>query len=655
VWILDSWCGNGSAGFCNREGSAVRLVNEEYSPPFLLTFPDPGRHWELVDGLSSRFRVEDCTFATIFGPARGYAVFAGRDVAGRIEEQSRQEAQLYNVDLRCDQRWMAERRITPCTTPGESRFSPELSFDLRTLRIVARGNPSRPSEFPCFGVEADGKEEWIRGPEKTVLADLGGMIASFDPDVILFPDADMRVPALVTRAGELALDFPLSRTGEYTRLAATSYWSYGQVHYRGSALLPQGRILIDTAQSFVFNEGGLEGVLLAARLTGMPPNFVARHTPGTLVSAYEAYEAVSRGIAVPFHKKDPEQARAGHFLISMDRGGMMFQPVARVYGNVTEIDFTSLYPAIIVQENLSPETIISPERTGFLSSALAPLLELRVSTKELKKRDHRYAGIDTVLKWLLVVSFGYTGFKNARFGSIGVHERITARARRILVTAKECAEADGFSVLHGIVDSLWISGGRDVAGLQRRIREVTGIPVEAERFSWIAFLPQNDGSGAFTRYFGRQENGAIKIRGIAARRHDTPPAVRAMQERVLALMQAAEKPEDLRAVEPEAEREYRTAVAGLSGAPLPDLVIRKRVSRTAYRHSCLEGSAVAAYMRAGTAIAPGMTLAYVVRDGKRHIVDPPWNAVAADLHFYKGLMERAWEEVSFVFRPVIVR
>jgi DNA polymerase I len=491
--------------------------------------------------------------------------------------------------------------------------------------------------------------ERILGDEETMLADLGNAIAGLDPDVILFPDADLHVPALVARAQELGIDLPLSRTGRYTGLSATSYWSYGKVHYRGRALLPQGRTLIDTTQSFVFNEGGLPGVLLAARLTGMPPNVVSRHTPGTLVSAYEAYEAVSRGIAVPFRKKDPEDARACGGLRTMDRGGMMFQPVAGVYRDVAEIDFTSLYPTIIVRKNLSPETIRFPERKGFLASALSPLLELRVATKELKKRDGRYAGIDTVLKWLLVVSFGYTGFRNARFGSIAVHERITAHARGILVTAKELAEADGFSVLHGIVDSLWITGGQDIAGLQRRIEQVTGIPVEADRFSWIAFLPQNDGSGAFTRYFGRQETGALKIRGIAARRHDTPPYIRAMQERALALMQAAGTPEELRAVQGAAERVYSDALFGLSRVPLADLVIKKRVSRTDYRHACLEGSAVAAYQRAGTGIAPGMTLAYVVRDAQRHVVDPAWEPVAADLHFYRLLLEKAWEEVAFVF------
>ncbi len=655
MWILDSWCGAGEVGFCDL-GQGARIHREGYAPPFYLAFPDPDRHWELVEGLSSRFRVGECTFTTIFGPVDGYAVHAGRDIARAIEEQSGQDAQLYNVDVGCDQRWMAEHRVVPCLLPGDSRFSPEVTHDLRVIGLAVHGNPSRPSDISSIEVTCEGRQEMIGGAEGVVLSDLGSLIGAIDPDVILFTDADLRVPALVGRAGELGIDLPLSRTGKYSHLAATSYWSYGKVHHRGKALLPQGRLLIDTAQSFVYNEGGLPGILLGARLTGLPPNFVARHTPGTLVSAYEAYEAVGRGIVVPLRKKDPEGARACGELRAMDRGGMMFQPEPGVYWDVTEIDFTSLYPSIIVKQNLSPETVLCPERTGFLAAALSPLLDLRVTTKALKKGDSRYDGIDTVLKWLLVVSFGYTGFKNARFGSIQVHEKITFHAREALVTAKELAEAAGFTVIHGIVDSLWIRGGREpVSVLQDRVLQVTGIPIETERFGWIAFLSQNDGSGAFTQYFGRLNTGKIKVRGIATRRHDTPPYIRAMQERILALIQDAETPEKLRALQGAAADVYSDALRGLSRAPLSELAIRKRVSRVMYRHACLEGSAVAAYRRSGIDIAPGMTISYVVRDAGRHVVDIPWEAVNADLHYYRGLMEKAWGEIAFVFEPAAHR
>ena len=45
------------------------------------------------------------------------------------------------------------------------------------------------------------------------------------------------------------------------------------------------------------------------------------------------------------------------------------------------------------------------------------------------------------MKWLLVCCFGYTGYKNARFGKIEAHEAINAVARETLLVAKEIAES----------------------------------------------------------------------------------------------------------------------------------------------------------------------------------------------------------------------
>ena len=66
-----------------------------------------------------------------------------------------------------------------------------------------------------------------------------------------------------------------------------------------------------------------------------------------------------------------------------------------------------------------------------------------------------------VLKWLLVCCFGYTGYKNARFGKIEAHEAINALAREKLLVAKEAAEQRGFRVLHALVDSIYVQKAGD--------------------------------------------------------------------------------------------------------------------------------------------------------------------------------------------------
>jgi len=79
---------------------------------------------------------------------------------------------------------------------------------------------------------------------------------------------------------------------------------------------------------------------------------------------------------VPFRKRDAEAIRNISELRASDKGGMIFQPEPGVYGKVHQIDFTSLYPSIIVKYNLSPETIEHLERTSFTLDLITFLQDL---------------------------------------------------------------------------------------------------------------------------------------------------------------------------------------------------------------------------------------------------------------------------------------
>jgi DNA polymerase, archaea type len=378
------------------------------------------------------------------------------------------------------------------------------------------------------------------------------LVASHNPDLILLPYADTWVPLMVRKARRYGLEPTISRTGFFKQIASKSYWSYGKVNHKDGAMIPEGRILIDTAKSFVYAESGLKGVLMASRLSGLSPNLTSRFTPGTLISSYEVFEALRRGVAVPFRKRDAEGFRNISDLRACDKGGMMFQPEPGVYEKVHQIDFTSLYPSIIVKYNLSPETIEHPEMKGFLSAVLSSLLNLRIETKKLKKFNPDYAGIDSVLKWMLVTCFGYTGYRNAKFGQIQVHERITEISRELLMQIKGLAEDIGFEILHGIVDCLWVIG-EPISAFKEAVERDTGILTEVDSYDWITFLPMADGSGAYKRYFGRLDTGKIKIRGVMARKGDTPEYVRQMQQDLFDVLAKARSLDELRRIEPEAQ------------------------------------------------------------------------------------------------------
>ena len=425
-------------------------------------------------------------------------------------------------------------------------------------------------------------------------------------------------------------------------------------------------------------------MLLASRLTGLPPNLTSRFTPGTLISSYEVYEALRRGVGVPFRKRDAEMVRGFSELKACDKGGMIFQPQPGAYEGVSELDFTSLYPSIIVKYNLSPETIDHPERRGFLSTVLSSLLALRIETKRRKKANPEYAGADSVLKWMLVTCFGYTGYRNAKFGQIQVHERITSISRELLMQIKELAEVMGLQVLHGIVDCLWVKGAgpealQEAADFQRAkdfqevVEKETGILTELEAYDWIVFLPMSDGSGSYNSYFGRLSDGKMKTRGVMARRGDTPEYVKRMQQELFLLLAEARSLQELRGLEGRAGEIRRRYSQGLNSAGAGELAIRRRVSRLSYSRRCAEASAVGAWQKSGLPLFPGMEIGYVVRDAEEWAVEPVRMGVGEpmrtavedpvrravedtvraagefDTCYYQRLLDKAWREVAFVF------
>ena len=349
----------------------------------------------------------------------------------------------------------------------------------------------------------------------------------------------------------------------------------------------------------------------------------------------QVYEAYRRGILIPWRKQTPEQFKTALQVLKADRGGHIFEPKVGVHEHVGEVDFSSLYPNIISEFNISPETVlcrccpdskkrvpvlnytICEKKRGLIPDVVKPL----IVKKTLYKGDPQKKGRRALLKWVLVTCFGYLGYKNARFGRIECHESVTAFAREILLESMHTAEEKGFEVLHGIVDSLWLkkkAPREEFEELCEKISRNIGIPLELEgMYSWIVFLPSDLGIGALNRYYGVID-GELKARGIELRRRDQPIIIKKMQEAILVeLAQAKSKKEFFRKI-PDAidvVREYVYAI--LKGdVNLEDLVISIGISRRLedYKVSNLSVAALKKLKKEGVELHPGQTIQYVIRD-----------------------------------------
>jgi DNA polymerase I len=514
------------------------------------------------------------------------------------------------------------------------------------MEISCTANPHRTDHPGVITVTGEDRKYILDGPDRKIIDDMFDIVQYHDPDIILFPDYDSWSGRICAWAQEWGMQNSLSRSGKFRNLASRSYFSYGRMEHRLGAKIPEGRLIFDTRQSFMYRQGDIRGILLASRLTGLSPNLTSRLTPGTLVSSYEVYEALSRGIAVPFRKIDAEANRCLNDMRLDYRGGLTLQPEPGIFKGVTQLDFTSFYPSIIVKYNLSPETIEHPERKGFLPSVLEPLLTLRLQTKLKKPTEPHYAGMDGILKWMLVTCFGYTGYKNARFGRIEVHEEITLKATDILYDCVTLIQGMQGKVLHGIVDCLFIQQCNPEK-VSREIEKFTGFHTEYDEYDWIVFLPQADGTGSYGNYYGRLISGKMKYRGVAARRRTSPPYVQQMQNEMFDLMATAKTIKELIRLQNDIRNIHSHYRNEISHADISELVITRRIGRDAYQNQCMAQAILMTYQTHGVYLKPGMDASYIVRDEKRIIADPAFDPQGADIGYYRKLIDKAFEEVDF--------
>ena len=236
------------------------------------------------------------------------------------------------------------------------------------------------------------------------------------------------------------------------------------------------------------------------------------------------------------------------------------------------------------------------------------------------------------LKWLLVCCFGYTGYKNARFGKIEAHEAINAVAREKLLVAKETAEARGYRVLHALVDSLYAQRDdatrADYENLSQEIERCTGLPMAVEAvYRYVVFLPskQSPEIPVPNRFFCVPEEGEVKVRGLECRKHDTPLLVARMQREALEVLAEAHDFESYGRKLLEAREVLARYLAQLEAGNvnLEELVINRRLTRSPGDYRQASSTAIAAKQleRSGVKLRPGETLQYIITGAEAELPD----------------------------------
>ncbi|CAN5860989.1 hypothetical protein BH23THE1_BH23THE1_28330 [soil metagenome] len=196
------------------------------------------------------------------------------------------------------------------------------------------------------------------------------------------------------------------------------------------------------------------------------------------------------------------------------KGGLVFIPIIGLHNDVYLNDTSSMYPTMIINYNVSPETVncsccrynlhskidfneddikdfkylqkkddnrywICKMRKGLFSTILHELTEKRLQYKREGKELE-----STSIKALINSGYGVFGYSNFKYYDPRVAEIVTALGRKTLREMKKIATEMGFTVLYGDSDSIFsnnIKGDHDISRFIDNCKKKLNVDVTHEK------------------------------------------------------------------------------------------------------------------------------------------------------------------------------
>ncbi len=553
-----------------------------------------------------------------------------------------------------------------------------LSF--HAIYYASRGTP-KPDRDPVLVVatvtdKGERKQFVAEGVDDTfLLASFVKYVKQYNPDVIVgFETNRLHWQYLAARAKKLSIDFFVDRTDT---LPHTSVYGHVSVTGRASVdvldladelpevkvktvenltdflgikKLSKQAVIDETEYAFYWDNpskrselvkfakekaeciSGIFGVMFnyaaeLSKLVGLPLDHVVKAAVGFRTEWYMVREAFRIGELVPERVERPYIPYAG---------GIVLSPKPGIHENVADLDFKSMYPSIMVEKNVSPDTYLQPtepeppqgvnvapevghrfrkEPPGFyrriLTSLLAARGDVRQKMKGLNPKSEEYRLLDARQRAVKVITnavYGYAGWVGARWFRKPVAEAAAAWERETISTSIELAKELGLNVIYGDTDSIFVEyEPQKVEVLCRTIQERLGLEMKPDKIYKLILFTE-----AKKRYCGLLPDGSLDMVGLEAVRGDWANVAKDTQERVLELILKQRSPD--KAVE--FVREHINRIRRRK-VPFRDLIIWKTLAKPTeqYEVNAPHVQAAKMLMKKGWELAVGDKVGYVVTRG----------------------------------------
>lgn len=219
-------------------------------------------------------------------------------------------------------------------------------------------------------------------------------------------------------------------------------------------------------------------------------------------------------------------------------GGLTESLQTGVFHNVWHVDVASLYPSIIISQDLRPATDTAGAFTRLLRELRTFRLRAKAAARNAEtpaRRDH-FDALQSSFKILINSFYGYLGFQMATFNDFDMAEHVTATGREILRGMVAFLERRGAKVIETDTDGVYFVPPRDVGddtdALEREIQQTLpeGIEVELDE-TFEAMLGYKSKNYALLGH-----DGEMSIKGAALKSRGLEPFQRNFIRAVLSLL-----------------------------------------------------------------------------------------------------------------------
>jgi DNA polymerase I len=217
--------------------------------------------------------------------------------------------------------------------------------------------------------------------------------------------------------------------------------------------------------------------------------------------------------------------------------------------------------------------------TGLLRDFRVKIYKKKAKQSNISEEQRSlYDVVQRAMKVFINATYGVFGAETFPLYAPAVAESVTALGRYVITSTYKFAESNGLKVLYGDTDSLFLYNPpkEKLEQIIKFVKEKFGLDIEVDKvYKFVAF------SGLKKNYLGVYTDGKTDIKGMLAKKRNTPEFIKKEFNDVKQLIASMNSPQDVQKIKKELERKIKEIYDKLrnKGYNLDELAFRVMLSK----------------------------------------------------------------------------